>query len=1144
MTTQHASPERRIPRMKRTTFRLLALAALAAAGACNDRANRPTPVASTLEIVGGTDQEAAAGSPLGQQLVVRVRDQNDRPLDRVPVTWEVVSGGGSVGAAAAATDADGHARTSLTLGTAAGENRVRASFAGLPPVVFVARGLAGAPASVAVTPDSARAVALGDTVRFSAAVADAHGNPIHSAGLAWTSSDEAVASVDASGLVRATGSGATQIRARAGDAQGEARFVVVQMPATVEVAPGAVELDEGGTHTLVAAIRDANGHTVADSVARWSSSNEAVAAVDADGRVSGISSGTATIVARSGDAFGQAIVTVVALPVATAIELVAGSGQLGVAGAALAQHLVARVRDQHGQPMPQVEVAWQAVGGGSLSTATAVTDADGLVRSTWTLGTTAGANEARAAVAGVADVVFTAVGVPGAPASVSITPAVATLTAVQDTVRFGAVVADQHGNVIASPSIGWTSDAEAVATVSAQGLATARAGGTARIQATAGDASASATLLVSQVPTSVVVTPAALELDEGATAQLTAEVRDRNGVAIPDSVPRWSSSDEAVVSVDASGRVTGVGPDTATVVARSGAVQGQASVTVRSVAVDCSVVRTFGAGETLSGALPSVNITGPVTLSADAHACGSVLVRGAGARLRLNGHRLQVDGDLRVDFGTGSSGVGWAMVVMTQPSDRLAVGGNVIWDSAASRDSISAGVLSVAGSFGTGTGSRSGFVATGTHRTVLNGASSQAVNFTFTLPDEHTFRHLEIANPAGVSFGEVRVSGDLTYATQSQLSVSGTLDIGGVLTVPAGSRISGNRLRLRSGSDGVQGEYDVVTTEFYGPNPVIKPSLSYRNVRINGGGVALLLGDTRMSGGLDVSPAVAGDTTATFRLAGHTLRVDGNLDMYAVRLVMKDPADRLIVGGHAVLNLGTSQDSISAGELHVAGNFMTGTWRRQGFSPTGTHRTVLNGTTPQTVSLTFASPTEHRFRHLVVANPAGVNFANPDLPVMGNLELTGRANVAAGRRITVADTLILRASSVLDNQGTVTAAACNRENGSTVLGQDPCPCALPALPPGFSAQGVTRAQLPVAVDDAASRMTPALGESELATAMAGALTQLRTTLQGSDAAATCGAFNLAAQRFAAWPDDASTRPDRAAIGHVLDLTNAVLRSAP
>ncbi|HSM03945.1 MAG TPA: Ig-like domain-containing protein [Longimicrobiales bacterium] len=65
----------------------------------------------------------------------------------------------------------------------------------------------------------------------------------------------------------------------------------------------------------------------------------------------------------------------------------------------------------------------------------------------------------------------------------------------------------------------------------------------------------------------VTVTPAELTLEVDGRATLTARVLGADGAVDPDVAVRWSSLDEAVVVVDATGRVTAVAPGTARVAA-------------------------------------------------------------------------------------------------------------------------------------------------------------------------------------------------------------------------------------------------------------------------------------------------------------------------------------------------------------------------------------------------------------------------------------------------------------------------------------------------------------------------------------------------------------------------------------------------
>lgn len=68
-------------------------------------------------------------------------------------------------------------------------------------------------ASLQVSPDSVRFDSVGDTARFDAAVEDANGHPVRHPGLAWSSSDTTVATVDTSGLATAVREGDAVVEA-------------------------------------------------------------------------------------------------------------------------------------------------------------------------------------------------------------------------------------------------------------------------------------------------------------------------------------------------------------------------------------------------------------------------------------------------------------------------------------------------------------------------------------------------------------------------------------------------------------------------------------------------------------------------------------------------------------------------------------------------------------------------------------------------------------------------------------------------------------------------------------------------------------------------------------------------------------------
>ncbi|MCY3808916.1 MAG: Ig-like domain-containing protein [Gemmatimonadetes bacterium] len=85
--------------------------------------------------------------------------------------------------------------------------------------------------SVTVSPGE-ETLAMGATIQMTAKVADENGDAIADAGVTWSSSDDAVATVSDSGLVTAVASGTTTVTATSGSAKGMAT-VTVEEPAIV-----------------------------------------------------------------------------------------------------------------------------------------------------------------------------------------------------------------------------------------------------------------------------------------------------------------------------------------------------------------------------------------------------------------------------------------------------------------------------------------------------------------------------------------------------------------------------------------------------------------------------------------------------------------------------------------------------------------------------------------------------------------------------------------------------------------------------------------------------------------------------------------------------------------------------------------------
>jgi len=99
------------------------------------------PVASRLSIVQGNLQQAAAGTILPTQVVLRVYAADGMPVSQVPVSFNVLQGGGSVDPATVVSDANGEVKAKWTLGPGSQVQTVSGSAPGVEPVVLQAIGV-------------------------------------------------------------------------------------------------------------------------------------------------------------------------------------------------------------------------------------------------------------------------------------------------------------------------------------------------------------------------------------------------------------------------------------------------------------------------------------------------------------------------------------------------------------------------------------------------------------------------------------------------------------------------------------------------------------------------------------------------------------------------------------------------------------------------------------------------------------------------------------------------------------------------------------------------------------------------------------------------------------------------------------------
>jgi len=160
---------------------------------------------------------------------------------------------------------------------------------------------------------------VGGTIQAAAAVRDSAGATV-TRPLVWTTSSASVATVNVTGLVTAVGPGSATITATAGGVNGTLLVTATVAVSTVTTSLTPTVLFVGTTRRPIAAAtsRDAGGATLTGRTVSWSSTNAAVATVNATtGEVTPVAVGTTNIRATVEGMNGQTTLTVSATPSAS-----------------------------------------------------------------------------------------------------------------------------------------------------------------------------------------------------------------------------------------------------------------------------------------------------------------------------------------------------------------------------------------------------------------------------------------------------------------------------------------------------------------------------------------------------------------------------------------------------------------------------------------------------------------------------------------------------------------------------------------------------------------------------------------------------------------------------------------------------------
>ncbi len=177
---------------------------------------------------------------------------------------------------------------------------------------------------------------------------------------------------------------------------------------------------------------------------------------------------------------------------------------------------------------------------------------------------------------------------PPRPTALAISPTSAALSSLGETAAFTAKITDQHGDAY-DGTVTWSSSDATVFTVTAQGAVTSVGNGSGTLTASFQDLSATASVVVEQVPVAITISPGSARLSSlGETAAFTATINDANGAEAP-GTPTWSSNDTGVFTVDADGLATAVANGSAILSASFGNLAATVPVVVEQVAVALTV---------------------------------------------------------------------------------------------------------------------------------------------------------------------------------------------------------------------------------------------------------------------------------------------------------------------------------------------------------------------------------------------------------------------------------------------------------------------------------------------------------------------------------------------------------------------------
>lgn len=494
--------------------------------ACGGGGNGPGPTATQMAKNGGDNQVAAAGAVLAPLSVI-VTDANNNPVAGITISWAAV-GGGSVSAPTSLTDVNGIATITRTLGPNAGGQTTTATKAGLTgsPLTFNAVSQIQGATQMSLSAGNNQTDTVLATLGTSLAVLvrDQNNAAVQNVTVNWSATGGSVSAPTS----QTNASGIATINYTLGSTAGPNTATAtvtglqnspVSFAMTANAGAAAVLAVSGNnnvpdtilsTQNHAVIVKDNHNNVKAGVTVTWvvgdggGNVSNAAPVTDASGiasitRTFGSLPGTQTDTAKVLGLTGSPVVfSSAVVAVATQMAKDAGDNQIGAASAALGTAISVIIRDAAGNPFQGTTVNWAAVGGGTVSAPTSISDGSGIASITRTLGPNAGTQSTTATVTGLtgSPLSFAAVAQVQGATQMALNAGNAQTDTVLATLgtNLSVIVKDQNSAVVQGVTVNWAATGGSVSAPTS----ITDAGGVASIGytlgATAGAQTASATV--------------------------------------------------------------------------------------------------------------------------------------------------------------------------------------------------------------------------------------------------------------------------------------------------------------------------------------------------------------------------------------------------------------------------------------------------------------------------------------------------------------------------------------------------------------------------------------------------------------------------------------------------------------------------